>query len=129
MIYQRFIIVIVILVASFTNSQLFAASTKSYICDFPSYSDQRGNKKTKNSFRLQFLQDLEAEKAYIMGNNGANPVYVIPNDGGLTFIEITGTGNVMTTVILFTGPSVHSRSGIMLGKIIPSQYYGSCIIK
>ena len=57
---------------------------------------------------------------------GSTEVKLIPNTGGLTFVEVTGTGNVMVTVISDDGRSVHSRNGMVLGKIVPSQYYGRC---
>ncbi|GLO63828.1 hypothetical protein MACH09_43360 [Vibrio sp. MACH09] len=48
----------------------------------------------------------------------------------ITFVEITGVKNVMTTTMAFdNGKSVHSRNTVSFGDLIPSQYYGSCVDK
>jgi hypothetical protein len=49
---------------------------------------------------------------------------------GITFIEITGGGNVMTTTIDQKMVSAHSRNTVVLGgDLLPSQYYGKCVSK
>jgi uncharacterized protein YuzE len=107
------------------SSQVFATST--YECKFDSFSD--GKTIVKEDFKLTFLVDEKADKAYILGNNGSNEVANIYRGDGRTFIEITGTGNVMTTTITPELEAVHSRHSVMFGKLIPSQYYGKCGVK
>ena len=119
----------VIISAAYLSTQLVHAETLSFECDYPSYSDNEGKHKTKEQFGLRFLIDMDAGKAYVLGNVGSEEVSLIPNDDGLTLVEVTGTGNVMVTAISKTGNSVHSRSGIMFGEIVPSQYYGSSTSK
>lgn len=102
------------------------ASTNTFECIYKTYSDEEGNHKVKDNFAMSFLVDPTAKKAYMLGNLGSTEVKLIPNTDGLTFVEVTGTGNVMVTVISDDGRSVHSRNGIVLGEIVPSQYYGRC---
>jgi hypothetical protein len=46
----------------------------------------------------------------------------IPNiDRGLSFLEITKTGIFNVTTITNAGDAIHSRNGIVLKEIIPSQ--------
>lgn len=102
------------------------ASTNTFECIYKTYSDEEGNHKAKDNFAMSFLVDPTARKAYMLGSLGSTEVKLIQNTGGVTFVEVTGTGNVMVTVISDDGRSVHSRNGIVLGEIVPSQYYGRC---
>lgn len=112
------------------------AQTMSIECNYPLnvVLNSSGETETQTiDFKLQFLIDESAEKAYMIGNNGSNEVFDIPNMGGRTFIEVTGTGNVMTTTITSELKSVHSRHTVMSimeePELIPSQYYGECELK
>ena len=75
--------------------------------------------------------DTKTKTAQLIGNIGANKVRVIPGDGGLHFLNLTGSGNlVVTTVFASTDAegkfhAVHSRHVSIDGPIV-SQYYGSC---
>jgi hypothetical protein len=64
-----------------------------------------------------------------MGNNGSAEVKVIQNLGGISFVEVTTSGNVMVTTITKSGDAVHSRNAVMQAQLIPSQYYGRCVAK
>ena len=77
-------------------------------------------------FRLTFMLDSETHKVNMIGSSGSGEVSMVNNDSGMTFVEITATGNVMTTTISDNLRSVHSRHSIMTGDLIPSQYYGQC---
>lgn len=103
-----------------------SAETTTYECDYPSYSDKKGLHKVKGQFRLTFLIDPSTKKAYLIGNAGSAEVSLVQNSYGLTLVEITGSGNAMVTAITSKGESVHSRSSIILGDLVPSQYYGKC---
>lgn len=122
----------------FLISSIFAqsvlAETHTFECFYPKQSGYSEGKAwiKKGEFKITFLVDESAQKSYIIGNNGSNEVIHIMNDGGMTFVEVTGTGNVMTTTIASNLNSVHSRNTIMSlmnVELIPSQYYGSCAKK
>jgi hypothetical protein len=101
-----------------------------FICKYDTYSDGDRNSKVEEDFILTFIDDRENKKAYILGNVATEEVNLIPNvSGSISYIEITGTGNVMTTTIDINGESVHSRNTTILGELVPSQYYGTCITK
>jgi hypothetical protein len=64
-----------------------------------------------------------------MGNAGASRVNAIKNASGVSFIEITDSGNVTVTAITDSGDAVHSRNSIISSELIPSQYYGKCKVQ
>ncbi|MDH5721946.1 MAG: hypothetical protein OEY94_01315 [Alphaproteobacteria bacterium] len=103
-----------------------ALATETYECLYSHYSNKEGLHDAEKNFLLTFVIDKEANKSYIVGNNGSNEVKYI--DGyGVSFVEITQVGNIMTTAIDSEMNSVHSRHSILSGKLIPSQYYGQCV--
>jgi len=104
-----------------------ALATTTYTCKFDSFSDDKG--KHSGDLLLTFLLDEDADKAYIIGNNGSNEVAHIYRGDGRSFVEISATGNVMVTTISPDLKAVHSRNSVMLGQIIPSQYYGECVVQ
>lgn len=106
------------------------AATTSFTCNFPLSASPSGVKKESKPFELRFVTDDQTKKAYIIGNNGSTEVIQFGNQGnGITFVEVTGSGNVMVTAITASGEAVHSRNGIIGGELIPSQYYGKCTIQ
>lgn len=106
------------------------ADTTTYFCNYPKYADAEGLHKQKGTFELRFLVNNPPEKSYLVGNNGSAEVGVILNwDGGITLVEITNSGNVMTTAISKDGESTHSRSNSIAGQLVPSQHYGKCVVK
>jgi hypothetical protein len=94
------------------QSPMALAETTTFECDYPTYSDGKLVKKVDAPFRLTFLLDLGAKKAYMIGNNGSSEITAIPNTDGVSFLEVTHSGNVMVTAITKNGRSVHSRSTI-----------------
>ena len=120
----------ILFVAVMTLSSTSHAATTTFTCSFPVSASPSGLKKESKPFELRFIADPQAVKAYLIGNNGSSEVKAIGNKGdGMTFIEITDTGNIMVTAITGSGEAVHSRNGILSGKLIPSQYYGKCTIQ
>lgn len=120
----------ILFVAVMALSSASHASTISFTCSFSVNASPSGLKKESKPFELRFVADPQAVKAYLIGNNGSSEVKAVGNKGdGMTFIETTDTGNIMVTAITASGEAVHSRNGIMNGKLIPSQYYGKCIIQ
>ena len=122
---NRLLLVVILLV----SSSVFAAPI-TYVCTYHHFSDDEGKHRVSSEFVLRFIVDGENGKAYMLGNQGSEEVTVIQNtSGGLSFLEVTGTGNLMTTAIDTKGESVHSRNTLMGGELIPSQYYGECETK
>jgi hypothetical protein len=105
------------------------AEPMTFICNYPNWSDENGNHKSKGEFILTFIIDENSHKAYMLGNLGSVEVLEVKSDGQISFIQQTDTGNIMTTTITSDMKSVHSRNSVMLGKLIPSQYYGECVEK
>ena len=103
-------------------------ATETIICNYDRFSDKKGSH--KENLSLTYMIDRETEKTYLVGNNGSSEVLSIPNIKGASFVEVTGSGNVMTTTIDSERFSVHSRHSIGFdGTLLPSQYYGYCIDK
>ena len=78
---------------------------------------------------LNFVLDFKNDKYVTFGNNGRNNLNFVGNDSGFTLIEITGTGNVMTTTVDTVAGAlwaVHSRNTIVFDSLIAQQYYGQC---
>jgi len=105
--------------------------TKTIICNYDSYSDENANYKLKEKLVLTFIIDKVKGIAHVIGNEGKDRVRVIPSGvkGSISFIEITGTGSVITTAIDSSGESVLSRNIIINGEITPTQCYGECEFK
>jgi hypothetical protein len=102
------------------------AATTSYTCQFMVEASPKGLTKQPKPLELRFVIDSTADKAYLVGNAGSSEVELIPNTDGVSFVEITRSGNVMVTAITASGEAVHSRSGIMFKELVPSQFYGRC---
>lgn len=111
--------------AAFLPAVAYGA-TSSYICKFSVEATPKGLSKQTPPFELHFVVDTSTRKTYLMGNVGSSEVEVVPNNDGISFVEITASGNVMVTVVTNSGEAVHSRNGIMFKELVPSQYYGKC---
>lgn len=105
------------------------SATTSYTCKFTVEVSPKGLSKQAKPFELRFVVDISTKKAYLLGNAGSSEVEIIPNTDGVSFVEITGSGNVMVTAVAKSGEAVHSRNGIMFKELVPSQYYGSCAVQ
>jgi uncharacterized protein YuzE len=90
-------------------------------CSFANRLDQN------EKLGMKFLIDPRTSKAYVIGSQGANEVQMIRNVGAFTLIEITKTGNVMTTTIT-NKSAVHSRNSVFSGELLASQFLGSCVV-
>lgn len=122
---MRYLGILLMLVSSIC----LAEQPKTYSCVYESYSDEKGNHKADKKFELNFIVDEESGKNYLLGNNGSSEVKLLEYSDKLTFIELTESGNIMTTTIDSSLSSVHSRNSVMFGELIPSQHYGKCKIK
>lgn len=105
------------------------AGTTTYSCNYTTYSDQEGNHKVEKTFELNFIVDKPAGKSYLLGNNGSTEVKLLESNDQIALLEVTASGNFMTTAIDSKLNSVHSRNSVMFGEILPSQYYGKCEVK
>ncbi len=123
-------IMLVILMLVFIPTLVYG-DTETFICNYSTYSDANGNHKVTDKFVLTFIVDMTKKTAIMLGSQGTEEVTLIPSGvgEGISFIEITGAGNVMTTAIDSKGNSVHSRNTIINGEIVPTQYYGKCEFK
>lgn len=110
-------------------SSIVLAGTTSFECKYEKYSN--GKKIEKTEFYLTFLLDSGTGKAYMIGNNGTVEVvpYVTTTNDGFSFLEVTPAQNLMTTSIDKHLKSIHSRHTNIDGELVPSQYYGTCIMK
>ena len=125
---MRSLSLVLLALVSWWASSMSWAETTTYVCNYSSYVNEEGlHSVEEGKFVLTFLIDLETGKAYMLGNVGSTEVRMLTSSGGLSFIEITSVGNVMTTAIDTKGKSVHSRNSVMFGDLIPTQYYGKCV--
>jgi hypothetical protein len=118
---KKFIIAAVLLVFSVLAN---AGNTVDITCTFSIAASQKGLTEEKMIF--QIVIDENTKKTYMVGNNGSSEVQQIPNDHGVSFVEITDSGNIMVTAISKTGEAVHSRNYLTYNGMIPSQSYGKC---
>ena len=102
------------------------SATETYVCSYPTYSNEDGKHKLSEKFELTFMVDRSSGKSYMIGNNGSTEVTLLEISGQLSFLEVTGTLNLVTTAIDSSLNSVHSRNTVLSGELIPSQYYGKC---
>jgi hypothetical protein len=80
--------------------------------------------------------DLGAGTARLIGNVDEVTVNVFSTPAGLTFMELTPSGNVTFTTVFATPPvtgdprfiAVESRHNLLFTEAIPSQYHGTCEI-
>lgn len=80
----------------------------------------------------QFLIERDSDRGTMIGDGGAADVTVYWGNESVSFVEITPDGApTMTTIDFERGkplPAVHSRH-TLVGGLVPSQMYGSCVVK
>ena len=118
-----------ILISLLILTTQITANVITYVCKYTHVSDRSGLKEAEDSFILTFIKNNDTDECYMLGDLGTTKVIPVLKGKQITFIEITEAGNVMTTTIDSELGTVHSRNTVLLGKIIPSQYYGTCTIK
>lgn len=118
-----------ILILATIVSTLATAAPQTFECEYRMYSDDTGSNTIKQKFELLYIVDLESQTAYLHGNMGSSKVQSVGGNGSISFIEVTTSGNVMVTTVDSSLKSVHSRNTVSGGELIPSQYYGQCVIK
>ena len=115
---------ILALLISFIAADMVNAEVITYECSFGRYVGPNGGGTEDFGFTIQL--DSVTKDAYIVGSSGLAKLAHIPAAFGRSFIEFSDTGNVLVTTIAEDGKAVHSRNTILLGDLIPSQYYGDC---
>jgi hypothetical protein len=103
-------------------------ATTTLTCDFTTAASPQGLSREKG-FALRFIVDPNSKKAYVLGNLGSSEVTIVRNTDGISFVDITASGNVMVTTVTDARDAVHSRNSIVAGELVPSQYYGTCTIQ
>lgn len=104
------------------------AGVVTYDCKFTSVSSPEGFERLNKSWDMKFITDDRTKNSYIVGHAGTEPVTLVNNAGGLSFVEVTASGNIQITALTLSGEAVHSRNSIIRDKLVPSQYYGKCSI-
>jgi hypothetical protein len=103
------------------------AYAETIVCEFSSYhSPDEPRLQITTDFEMTFRYDLITGEAFMEGNNGISSVLMINGYEGLTFLEVIPTGSVQSTTVQMSGAAVHSRHSMLLGELVPSQYYGLC---
>lgn len=104
-----------------------------FSCTFTSYATQKGT--FRDSVMKFTIVTNDNNGSYTRKeNNGEAQGKIIHGDKGLSFIEVSKRGNISTTTIEATAAAdenlkaVHSKNILREGKLIASQYYGTCQI-
>jgi len=118
-----------LLIAALFAPLAVQAATYTKVCTFDREASPDGFKKLSDKFVLTFVTDSSTKKTYVVGNNGSEAVRVEPQGQGVSFIEMTATGNLMVTTVDQQGDAVTSRNVIIAGRLFPSQMYGKCVSK
>ena len=102
------------------------SSVARFVCVFESHvtPDLGIVVSSENPLKLELVVDATGY-AFAVGRN-VYPVRVHTGDKGVTFLEELVTGAVQSTTVQLDGRAVHSRHTIILGELVPSQYYGTC---
>ena len=100
-----------------------------FSCVYPFYSNEDSHKQRQADFQFEFILDERKRKDYFVGSVGVEELIYIPNSRGWNFLEVTGTGNILSTTITKQLDSVHSRNTVLTGGLVATQYYGDCIKK
>lgn len=118
---MRVMLLIFVIVLSMNANKL------SFTCFYNKASNM--GKIAKDEMTLSFILDPASNEATVVGNNGASKVGTLSSEDGITFIEITPSGSIMSTSILLSdGTTVTSRNIMYNNKMLSSQLYGKCNI-
>ncbi len=127
---QRLLALVIVLLLPV--SALAGTNTLKFSCRYTKYFDKEGAHRT--DFRLTFIMDLDTGTAYMLSKTGHTQVQAggWPDSRswgqGVSFMEFTPSGHVRTTTIVYySGPSVHQRNTFIAGEWVTTQYYGTCV--
>lgn len=106
-----------------------AAAESLFTCNYHHFSSDLLKVEKVTGFDLRFIVRDDGT-ASMIGNAGAAPVQPVIGEDQITFFETTASGNFMMTTIDFGRlNSVHSRHTVIDSDLVPSQYYGRCMIQ
>ena len=109
------------------SSALLNAELTTITCDFYTVASPEGIEKADAGFKgLKFVFKAGDETGVMLGNAGETPVLVTMTDDSVTFIQIAPIVTT-TTIELKTLKAVHSRNTVLLGDLMPTQYYGKAV--
>ena len=103
-----------------------------YACEFPTYGTQKGAFESDPIVRFTIVANDSNGTYTLKGTTGQSTGNIIKGEKGLSFIKVTKLGNITTTTITNVPPydkdqsAVHSRNILAGGKLLASQYYGTC---
>jgi len=123
-----------ILLVVLLSLSTFAAEKKqtTYACEFPTYATQKGAYESDPIVRFSIIANDTNGTYTLKGKTGQSRGNIIKGDKGLSFIKVTKLGNITTTTMTNIPPydkdqnAVHSRNILAGGKLLASQYYGTC---
>ena len=125
----------------FLGNRAFAAEPRAFICKFTQgaaarYDEAEWSVKVLNEKMDLTFASLNSQqgKAQLIGNARASDVQFWKGAWTWNFVEVTDTGNVMTTTVFDRSngkdfPAVHSRHTSVAGEPLPSQYRGDCSVR
>lgn len=102
-----------------------------YMCTFTSYATAKGSF-DKDGMKLTLISHDNNGTFTIKRSNDISQGKMIKGDKGISFIEISKRGNITTTTMTLLPPleneqkAAHSQNILIGGKLMASQYYGSC---
>jgi hypothetical protein len=120
------------------GTDAFATEPKAFVCKFTQGASARYDEAEWSVKVLNEKLDLtfaglnpQQGKAQLIGNAGASDLRFWKGAWTWNFVEVTDTGNVMTTTVFDTSngkdfPAVHSRHTSVVGEPLSSQYRGIC---
>jgi len=102
-----------------------------FFCEFRNYANQKGSF-SDDALDFTIVTNDNNDTFTMKGNNGTSGGTTIRGEKGLSFVEVTETGNIATTTMVISEPyggkqqAAHSRNMLVNGKLLASQYYGTC---
>ncbi len=102
-----------------------------FSCEFTTYATVKGSFRD-DVMKFTIVTNDNNGTFTMKKNNGVSQGKTIRGDKGLSFIEVTELGNITTTTMASLPPvedeqkAVHSKNMLVGGKLLASQYYGTC---
>lgn len=115
------------LILLITSCSLLNAELTTITCDFYTVASPERIEKADAGFKgLKFVFKAGDTTGVMLGNAGETPVAVTTTDDSISFIQVSPIVTV-TTIQLKTLKAVHSRNTVLLGDLMPTQYYGKAV--
>lgn len=100
-------------------------------CKFETCANELGVGKLSDPyiFVIDTSTDSDVATKYTKEGRAVEVLMVSNSQGGISFLEVTKSGGIITTTIDLHGTAVYSRNVVLQGKLLPTQCYGQCICK